>query len=88
MFLQDNSSNLTSIPSIDLPSSDDGYISPEFDLPAIPDNEEVKGQGPLIQHLPYKVDAISRKKWKMLKEASNDGFEDEELLALKLLRQR
>ncbi len=83
--MQANSSNLASIASLKPSNSDEGYMSPEFDLtPALSDNDEAE-KGPSLP-LPKKVDPSSRKKRKRDQVDLSDGLEDEEALALKLLR--
>jgi ATP-dependent RNA helicase DDX10/DBP4 len=83
--MQANPSNFASISSLKPPNSDDGYMSPEFDLPpASSDNDEAE-KGPSLP-LRKKVDMSSRKKRKRDQVNLSDGLEDEEALALKLLR--
>jgi ATP-dependent RNA helicase DDX10/DBP4 len=57
---------------------DDGYVSPEFDLPSESEEEEAQPRSSFQGHLPNKKRRL---------EAGDDMDEDEEL-ALRLLRQR
>lgn len=64
-------------------SEDDGYVSPEFDLPDLSsDNEDF--EPPTKRNKASHVDFASHSK----SRSGNDTIEDEEALALELLRRR
>jgi ATP-dependent RNA helicase DDX10/DBP4 len=61
-------------------SDDDGYVSPDFDLPDLPSNEEEDNAPP----------SKRSKIWNQHKESfsAENTIEDDEELALQLLRKR
>jgi len=60
-------------------------MSPEFDSPPASSDIDEAENGPSLP-LPKKVDTFSRKKRKRDQVDLSNGLEDEEVLALKLLR--
>jgi ATP-dependent RNA helicase DDX10/DBP4 len=64
----------------DAPSDDDGYVSPEFDLPDLPSDDEDMAPPPSKRN---KSDSHSNKR--TTKALSDAGLDDEEELALRLL---
>ncbi|KDR77269.1 hypothetical protein GALMADRAFT_246577 [Galerina marginata CBS 339.88] len=62
------------------PSDDDGYVSPEFDLPDLPSEDEDTAPPPTKRN---KLDSNSDRR--LTHNLSKSGLEDEEELALRLL---
>lgn len=63
-------------------SDDDGYISPEFDLPDIPSGEEEEDMPP------PKRNKLSSQIKDTRRSRNGNDFEDDEELALRLLRRQ